>query len=239
MNLLQQTWQYLTDPQNWSGPRGLGALLLGHLRLAIAATVAGVVIATPLGVYFGRRDRGGAVATAVVNIGRALPTFAILVLAFSVFSSWGKGLTIWPSLVALTMLAIPPMFTNTYTGVRNVDPEVVDAALGMGMTRSGTLRRVEFPLAMPLILTGLRVSAVQVVATATLGAWVGYACLGTPIFEGFAQRDNVMILSGAVLVAALTVVTELVFSVVERIVTPWARRRRVRDVDGSLDVVTP
>ena len=229
MSLLGETWRFLTDPASWSGPRGLGALLLGHLRLSVLATLAGALVAIPLGIFFGRRRRGGAVASTVVNIGRALPTFAVLVLAFSVFSSWGRGLSIWPSLVALTLLAVPPMFTNTSTGVRDVDPEVVEAARGMGMSERDVLRRVQLPVARPLLLTGLRVAAVQVAATATLGAWVGYACLGTLIFEGFAQQDDVKILSGAVLVAALTIVTELAFSFVERRLTPWARPRRVRD----------
>lgn len=226
MKLLADTWRYLTDPTNWSGPRGLATLLYGHIRLSVISTLIAMVIAIPLGVFFAHRRRGGAMASAVVNIGRALPTFAILVLAFSVFSSHGRGLTIWPTLVALVMLAIPPIFTNTYTGVRNVDPEIIESALGMGMTRAETVRRVEFPIALPLVVTGVRVSAVQVVATATLGAWVGFGCLGTPIFEGFAQQNNVKVLTGAILVAALTIMTEVGFTILARRLTPWSRAER-------------
>lgn len=228
MNLLVKTWQYLTDPSNWSGPRGLATLLYGHIRLSVMATLIAVAIAVPLGVFFGHRRHGGAFISATVNIGRALPTFAILVLAFSVFSSRGKGLTIWPSLVALVMLAVPPIFTNTFTGIRNIEPDIIESALGMGMTRRAMMRRVELPIALPLILTGIRVSAVQVVATATLSAWVGYGSLGTPIFEGFAQQNNVKVLTGAILVAALAIVTEVGFSVVTRRLTPWSRRRDER-----------
>ncbi len=223
MSLLVETWHHLTDPSTWSGQRGLLSLLYGHIRLSIMATAVAAAIGVPLGVFFGHRRRGGVLMSAVVNTGRALPTFAILVLAFSVFSSWGQGLTIWPTLVALVLLAIPPIFTNTYTGIRTVDPDIVESALGMGMTRGRVLRQTEVPIALPLILTGLRLSAVQVVATATLGAWVGFGCLGTPIFEGFAQQNNVKVLTGAVLVAALTIVTEVIFSVMTRRLTPWSR----------------
>lgn len=107
--------------------------------------------------------------------------------------------------------------------MRDVDPDVREAATGMGMTRLERLRRVEVPLALPLILTGLRLSAVQIVATATLGAWVGFRCLGTPIFEGFAQQDDGKILTGAVLVAVLTILTEVAFSFLTRVLTPWER----------------
>lgn len=223
MNLLVDTWHYMTDPEHWSGPRGLAALLAGHLKLSIAATLAAAAIAIPLGVLFGRHRRGGAAASAIVNIGRALPTFAILVLAFSVFSERGKGLTMWPSFVALVALGIPPMFTNTYTAIRDLDPAVIEAATAMGMTRRTLLGRVQIPAAAPLMLTGLRISTVQVVATATLGAWVGYACLGTPIFEGFAQQNNTKVLTGAILVSILTIAVELGFSLLERRLTPWTR----------------
>jgi osmoprotectant transport system permease protein len=228
VSALGQAWGFLTTADNWTGPTGILALLWNHVRLAAMATGAAAAIAIPAGVLVGRRGRGGAAAVAVVNIGRALPSFAVLVLAFGIFSQWGRGLTIWPTFVALVLLAIPPMFTNALTGIQGVDRDITEAAVGMGMRRREVLWRVQAPIAVPLIITGVRVSAVQVVATATLGAWVGYQDLGTLIYEGFAQRDDGKILAGAVLVAALSILTEVTFSSLERVAAPWERRRTRR-----------
>jgi osmoprotectant transport system permease protein len=225
VSALADFWEYVTTASNWEGERGLLSLIRAHVRLSLLATVGAAMLAVPAGIVMGHVKRGGLLVASIVNIGRALPSFAVLVLAFGVFSQWGRGLTIWPTFVALVLLAIPPMFTNTFTGIREVDPQVREAAVGMGMTRRQLLIRVETPVALPLIITGLRVSAVQVVATATLGAWVGFRCLGTLIFEGFAQQNDGKILTGAILVALLTIVTEIGFSLVERAVTPWRRTR--------------
>ncbi len=224
MTALGDFWTYVTTAGNWTGSNGLLALTWAQVWLSTIATLAAAAIAVPVGVIIGHGKRGGAVVASVVNIGRALPSFAVLVLAFGVFSTWGKGLTMWPTFVALVLLGIPPIFTNTYTGVREVDPSIREAATGMGLGRSQVVLRVEAPIALPLIVTGVRVSAVQIVATATLGAWVGFQCLGTLIFEGFAQQDDGKILTGAVLVGALTIVTELSFALLVRKVTPWQPR---------------
>lgn len=228
MSALGELWSYVTTAANWTGPRGLLALTWDHLRLSLFAVTVAALVSIPAGVVMGHVRRGSAVAVAVVNIGRALPAFAVLVLAFSVFASWGRGISIWPSFVALVLLAIPPMFTNTLTGVAEVPADVREAARGMGLRRRHLLWRVEAPLATPLAIAGLRTSTVQVIATATLAAWVGYRCLGTLIFEGFAQQDDGKILTGAVFVAALTVLTEIGFSLLERVVTPWQRQVRRR-----------
>lgn len=224
MSAIGDFWTYVTTGSNWTGANGLVALIWAQIWLSALATLGAAVIAVPLGVVIGHGKRGGALAASVVNIGRALPSFAVLVLAFGVFSTWGKGLTVWPTFIALVLLGIPPMFTNTYTGVRGVDPAIREAATGMGLPRRDVVLRVEAPIALPLIITGLRVSAVQIVATATLGAWVGFQCLGTLIFEGFAQQDNGKILTGAIFVGILTIVTELLFALVLRAVTPWQPR---------------
>lgn len=224
MSAVADFWDHVTQASNWTGDGGLLELTWAHVRISAFATVATAVLALPPAVLLGASGRGGAVAVSIVNIGRALPSFAVLVLAFGIFTSqWQKGFTIWPTFVALVLLGLPPVFTNAFTGVRDVAPDVREAATGMGMSRGERLRRVEVPLALPLILTGLRISAVQIVATATLGAWVGFRCLGTPIFEGFAQQDDGKILTGAVLVAVLTVLTEVGFSVLTRASTPWQR----------------
>jgi osmoprotectant transport system permease protein len=217
-------WDHVTQAANWTGDGGLLELTWAHVRLSVLATTATAVLGLPAAILLGARGRGGTLAVSVVNIGRALPSFAVLVLAFGIFTSqWQKGFTIWPTFVALVLLGLPPVFTNAFTGVRGVDPDAREAATAMGMTRGERLRRVEVPLALPLILTGLRLSAVQIVATATLGAWVGFRCLGTPIFEGFAQQDDGKILTGAVLVAVLTILTEVAFSLLTRAMTPWQR----------------
>jgi osmoprotectant transport system permease protein len=226
VSALADFWDYVTTASNWQGERGLVSLTWAHIRLSVLATGAAALVAVPIALVIGHTKRGGLAAVSVVNIGRALPSFAVLVLAFGVFSQWGRGLTIWPTFVALLLLAVPPMFTNTFTGVREVDPGAREAARGMGMTARQVLGRVEMPIAIPLIITGIRVSAVQVVATATLGAWVGFRCLGTLIFEGFAQQNNGKILTGAIFVALLTILTEIGFSLLERAVTPWRRTSR-------------
>ena len=162
----------------------------------------------------------------VVNIGRAIPSFAILALLLPFSLRYGFGLGFWPTIVALVLLAIPPIFTNTYTGVRDVPDEAVEAARGMGMRGGELVRKVEVPVAMPLILTGLRVSAVQVVATATLGALVGYRDLGTPIVSGFTSPDKGPLLAGAIAVALLALLTDASLAWRERRLVPWRRRRR-------------
>lgn len=237
MSAIGEAWAFLTTSGNWTGSGGIFELLWNHIRLAAMATGVAAAIAIPSGIVIGRGKRGGAAAVSVVNIGRALPSFAVLVLAFGIFSQWGKGLTIWPTFIALVLLAIPPVFTNTFTGIQGVDRDITESATGMGMRRHQVLWRVEAPIAIPLIITGVRVSAVQVVATATLGAWVGYQDLGTLIYEGFAQQDDGKILAGAVLVAALSIITEIAFSLVERVVTPW-EHRRTRRIPGVASVNT-
>lgn len=208
MTTLSGVVDFLTDPGSWTGPRGLTRLIVNQLLVSLIAMVAASAIALPLGVLVGHRRRGVVTTTSVANIGRALPSFAVLVLAFSVLSQWGRGLSIWPTAVALTLLAIPPLFTSTVSGIRNVDADVREAAESMGLTSPAVALQVELPLAWPVILTGIRVSAAQVVATATLGAWVGFRCVGTLIFEGFAQQDDVRILTGAIVVTLLTIAVD-------------------------------
>jgi osmoprotectant transport system permease protein len=214
---------YLTDPASWTGTRGLFRLIGNQLAVSGIAMAAAILVAVPAGVVVGHHRRGVVATTSVVNIGRALPAFAVLVLAFSVFSQWGRGLSIWPTAVALTLLAIPPLFTSTVAGVRGVDPDVREAAESVGLRPRAVAWRVEAPLALPLILNGVRVSTAQVVATATLGAWVGFRCVGSLIFEGFAQRDDARILTGAVVVTLLTVGVDALLGVVTRRSATWAR----------------
>lgn len=220
---LRDMWDFLSSDAAWSGRNGLPALTWAHVKVSLVAVVIAGAVAVPAGVVLGHVRRGALVAVSVVNIGRAIPSFAILALLLPLSLRYGFGLGFWPTIVALVLLAIPPVFTNTYTGVRDVPADAVEAARGMGMRGGELVRRVEVPVALPLILTGLRVSAVQVVATATLGAKVGYRDLGTPIVTGFTSPDKGPMLAGALTVMALALLTDGVFALAQRLLVPWRR----------------
>jgi len=238
MGAVQDLTDYVTTSSNWWGERGIIHRSVEHMRLSVAAVAAGAVIAVPLGLLFGHLKKGGFIVQSVVNIGRAIPSFAILALVFPLSLSYGFGLGFWPTFAALVPLAIPPMFTNTYVGVRDVDPSIVEASRGMGMGPAQVLLRVEAPIARPLILTGVRVAALQVVATATLGAFVGFNGLGSFINEGFRQLDDGKLLTGAIAVALLAFLTELSFSLVARRATPWLTPATRADVVSPAVVPT-
>jgi osmoprotectant transport system permease protein len=237
MGAVQDFTDFVTTSSNWWGERGIVHRSIEHMRLSVTSVLAAAAIALPAGVYFGHVKRGGLIAQSLVNIGRAIPSFAIVVLLFPLSLQYGFGLGFWPTFAALVLLAIPPMFTNTYVGVRDVDPSIVEASRGMGMGGRQVLLQVETPIARPLILTGVRLASVQVVATATLGAFVGFNGLGSYIYEGFAQQDDGKLLTGAVSVALLAIVTELIFSIVARRATPWLLPSRNPDV-VPLDVLS-
>jgi osmoprotectant transport system permease protein len=177
------------------------------------------VIALPVGIWLGHRGRGGAVAINLANVGRAVPSLAILALTQQAIglSGW-PGFGARPAFVALVALAVPPLVTNAYVGMRGVDPDVVEAARGMGMTGAEVLRRVELPIALPLVMAGVRTAAVQVVATASLAAVTAWGGLGRFIVDGFGQRDNAQIVAGALLVALMALATELGLGRVQRAV---------------------
>jgi len=238
MGAIQDFTTYVTTSSHWWGERGILHRTIEHMRLSVAAVVAGGVIAIPPALALGHGRRGGFLAQSIVNIGRAVPSFAILALLFPLSLQYGFGLGFWPTFGALVLLAIPPMFTNTYVGVRGVDPSIVEASRGMGMGRTQVLFRVETPIARPLIITGVRIAAVQVVATATLGAFVGFNALGSYINEGFRQQDDGKLLTGAVGVAILAFLTEVFFSLVARRATPWLASDRRPDVLVPEEVLT-
>jgi osmoprotectant transport system permease protein len=224
---------YLGSDAAWSGRSGLPALLAAHVRLSLLALLIAAAVAIPPAVVLGHVRRGGLLATWVVNVGRAIPSFAIVALVFPFSLRWGFGLGFWPTIVALVLLGVPPIFTNTYTGVRDVPADAVDAARGMGMRPGELIRKVELPVALPLVLTGLRVSAVQIVATATLGALVGYRNLGTPIVSGFQRSNKGPLLAAAIAVALLALLVDGLFALAERRAVPW-RRARGRGVDATV-----
>lgn len=207
---------WLTSPENWEGGRGIGNRLVEHVSISAQTVALAALIALPAGIAVGHSHRWPGLTTGVVNIARAIPSFAVVALALPFAIRLGLGIGYWPTFLALVLLALPPIFTNAVTAIRVVEPRVVEAARGLGMRERELLWQVEIPLAVPLILAGVRVAAVQVVATATLGALVGWGGLGRFIVDGFAVQDNVRVFGGALLVALLAVLTELGFSVLAR-----------------------
>ncbi len=211
--------------ENMWGTAGIANRMWEHVQLSAFATAVASAMAIPAGLALGHVKRGGVIAVTTVNIGRAIPSFAIVALALPISIRIGLGLGFWPTFLALVALALPPMFTNTYTGVSEVDSAIVEAGRGMGLSGRQLLASVEFPLASPVILAGVRISTVQVVATATLGALVGWGGLGRFIIDGFAQQDNVEVFVGGLLVAILAIAVEIAFEVLERLLIPSGLRR--------------
>ena len=215
MSVLAKVVQWFTDPAHWSGSDGIPTRLLEHLQLSAESVVIGAVIALPLGIVLGHYGRFAAAAINISNVGRAVPSFALLALSFQVF-----GLGDAPIIISLTALAIPPMVTNSYVAMREVDPDVKEAARGMGYRELAQVLRVELPLAVPLIMAGVRTSAVQVVATATLAALIAGGGFGRYIIDGLAQFDYPKLVAGAFLVALLALATEAGLAGVERLLVP-------------------
>ena len=209
--------------QDFYGVPGVPVLVLQHVLYALLPTLAALAIALPIGLWVGHTGRGGTLAIQVSNAGRAIPSLGIIVLAFIAF---GYGLL--PVYLTLVLMAIPPILTNTYVGVRQVDPDVRDSAQGLGLTGLQVLRRVEIPMALPVIMAGVRTSAVQVVATATLGAYVGLGGLGRPIFNGLAQNvqrspiARAQVVVAVVCVALLAIATEVGLGRLEKLIVPDA-----------------
>ncbi|HYM49721.1 MAG TPA: ABC transporter permease [Candidatus Limnocylindrales bacterium] len=219
MTFLQSAVAWFLDGAHWHGTDGVPNRLSEHLLMSGVSVLAAAIVALPIGIGLGHRGRGGFVAINVSNVGRAIPSFGLLVIALQVFGIGAK-----PAFVALFALAIPPMMTNSYVGITQVDPDVREAARGMGMRERAILFRVEIPLALPLIMAGLRTSAVQVVATATLAALVAWGGLGRYIVDGLAQRDFVQVFCGAVLVAVLSIIVELALAGLQRLALPRGLR---------------
>jgi osmoprotectant transport system permease protein len=219
MEILGETIGWLTDPANWQGPNGVIVRLVEHLWLSGLALVIALVIAVPLGFYVGHTGRGGTAAVNAAGVGRAIPSYALLLVLFPIL---GFGLV--APLLALVLLALPPILANVYVGLRGVDREIVDAGRGMGMRESEVLTGVELPAAMPVIIAGTRSAAVAIIATATLAALIGGGGLGRYIVDGFALQDDGMLVSGALLVAILALAVERTFTLAERrLVSPGVR----------------
>jgi osmoprotectant transport system permease protein len=227
MDFIGQVIGWFADPAHWSGSDGVPVRLAEHLVLSGIPLVAALAVALPAATWVGHTGRFSGLAINLANIGRAIPSLAIMAVAAMVLNRWLVDLGLRreageiATMIAMAALAVPPIVTNTYVGLREVDRDIVESARGMGMTGLQVLRRVELPLALPVILAGVRTSAVQVVATATLGAVFGTGGLGRYIIDGIAQRTEHEVFAGAVIVALLSITTELAFGVLQRrVVSP-------------------
>ncbi len=220
IEFLGEVVAWFLDPAHWTGANGIPNRVWEHVQITVAATSVAALLAILPAIVLGHRKQGGTLVVGAVNLFRAVPSFGIVVLALPITIGLGLGIGFWPTFLALLFLAIPPMFINSYTGVAGVDPDLIEAARGVGMTDAQCLLGVEVPAASPIIIAAVRVAAVQVVATATLGAIVGWGGLGRYIIDGFAIQDNVMVFAGALLVAGLALATEGLMSAVERWLVP-------------------
>jgi osmoprotectant transport system permease protein len=216
---------YLNDPYNWLRTDGIGILQLlrEHLAISVAAVLLALVVALPVGALLGHRGRGSGFVVGLSNVSRAFPVLGLL----TVFAVTPIGFGNRATTIALAIFAVPPILTNTFVGFDGVDRTVREAARAMGMSPGQVIRRAEFPLALPLVMTGIRTATVQVVATTGLAALVGGGGLGRLITLGFGQQDYGQVVAGAILVAALALVTELVLVAVSWAVTPGPRRLRL------------
>ena len=222
MNFLGQVLQWFLDGTHWQSDQGIPNRLLEHVSMSAASLLAAAAIALPIGIVLGHYGRGGNLAINISNVGRAVPSFALLVIAVQLV-----GIGPAPAFLALVALGIPPIVTNSYVGMQEVDADIREAARGMGMRGGAVLWKVELPIAMSFIMAGLRTSAVNIVATATLAALVAWGGLGRFIVDGLAQRDVVQLFAGALLVALLSIAVELGMTVLQRVTVP--RGLRVRE----------
>ena len=210
MNLLLEAWTFILEH-----PARFGQALFTHVTLSAAALLTACAIAIPLGVYLADRARGALVAINAANIGRTLPSLAVLALVMPIL---GTGFA--PSWFALTLLAIPPILINTVTAVREVDADVVDAARGMGMDAGEIIRKIKLPLALPVLFAGVRTAAVQVVSGAVLAAYIGGGGLGDFITAGIAMMAVPQLLVGAIPATLLSLGTDFLFGRIQRWLTP-------------------
>ncbi|GAA4694225.1 ABC transporter permease subunit [Kocuria gwangalliensis] len=214
MNLIDQALAFLTDPMNWTGAAGIPQRMLEHLGYTALTMAIALIIAVPLGLWVGHTGRGSGVVVGITGALRSLPTLGLLTL-FTLL----MGLGLLPPILALVLLAIPPILSGTYSGVASVSPALVDGARAMGMTERQTLTRVEIPVALPVILGGIRNAALQVLATVTIVAYINLGGLGRYLIDGLAVRDYSRMLASVVLVAVLALAADGILALIQRLVT--------------------
>jgi osmoprotectant transport system permease protein len=223
VSFLNFAWNWLRSPAQWHGSDGIPIRVAEHLYYSGLSLLVAAIIAIPLGILIGHTGRGTYLVVNLANAWRAIPTLGFLVLMFVLI---GSSIVTW--LVPLVVLAIPPILANTYQGVAGVDPDLKDAALGMGMTQWQVVRKVEVPVASPLILLGLRTAALFVVATATIAAYIALGGLGRYIIDGLAANNYAEVAGGAVVIVVLALAIQLIFVGARRLVVPAGLRQQAR-----------
>lgn len=222
MNVLNQTWAWLTTASNWHGSDGIPIRFLQHFEYSVEAVLIGALIAFPLGLLTGHTKRGGLLVTALANVARALPTLGIVVLLVVLI-----GVKFRAVMIPLVALTIPPILLNTYEGVRNVDPQLTDAARGMGLRPWQVLWRAEVPAAAPLILTGFQFAAVNAVANTAIAAYSSFGGLGRFVIDGLATTTYGEMAGGAVLIVIAAILNLAFFAVLRRLlISPGLQPRK-------------
>jgi osmoprotectant transport system permease protein len=226
---------FFTDPKNWEGQLGIPNRLFEHLQISLLAVLVASLIAVPIGLYIGHTNRGSNLAINLANIGRAIPSFAMMVIPVPLTLTLAEtgiydptfGLVFLPPFLAMTFLAIPPLLVGTYSGLRTVDRELIEAGRGMGLRERQILGRIEIPIASPIIVGGLRTATLQVIATTTIAAILGGGGLGRFIFDGLNQglAGRPSIYAGAILVTVLAVGVDMLLALVQTRLTPRALRK--------------
>lgn len=218
-------WEWWSDPTSWTGPTGIVPSFIDTLMLSGTVMLIAIALSIPTAAVLAHLGRARLLSAWLVNLGRAVPTFALAALLVPVSLRAGLGFEPWPILIALTLMAMPPIYLNTYTAVRGVDRAAVDAARAVGLRPRAVLLEVELPLALPVILTGVRIAAVQVVATEPIRAFLGGDGLGRYVRDGLGQRNTTLLVGGAALVAALAGAVALVLTWLQRLLEPEGVRR--------------
>ncbi|AQZ71317.1 ABC transporter permease [[Actinomadura] parvosata subsp. kistnae] len=214
--------EFFGSGENWSGPGSIPVRLLEHLEFSGLALLLAVLIAVPLGLAIGHTGRGELLVVVSANLARALPTLGLLVMFVLLLGT----ASIWPVIIPLVLLSVPPILVNTFEGIKGVDPELRDAAYGMGLRGPQVLGRVLVPVALPLILLGCRLSAIQVVATTTVAAYTGLGGLGRYVIDGFATKDYASVVGGSVLIVLFALVVQVLFALAQRVtVSPGVSQR--------------
>lgn len=215
MNVVAEALAWVMDPEKWSGPSGIGSRLVEHIGYVGLTLAIAVAIAVPIGIAIGHTGRGREVVVPFTGALRALPTLGLVTLLALLL---GNGIV--PPLIALVVLAIPPILAGTYSGIEAIDPDTRGAARAIGFTTGQSVWRVELPLALPLIAGGIRSAALQVIATWTVAAFLPLGGLGRFLIDGLAVRDYAQMLGGSIVVIALALAADLVFILIERVITP-------------------
>ena len=217
---LRAALDWLADGQNWAGAHGAGVLVWQHLWYSLLAVAIAAAVAIPVGWWVGHTRRGRGLAVGVTGAARALPTLGLVTLLGLML-----GVGLQAPILALVVLAIPSVLAGAYSSLEAVDPQVVDGARASGMSELQVLSKVEVPLGMPVLVGGLRSAMLQVIATATLAAYVGGGGLGRLLFLGLKTQRYDLMLAASLLVIALALASEVVFTLLQRLLTPVSARR--------------